>query len=138
MADKNSENPDDQKEKQIPFLEWLIAAIGLVLVVGTIGFMLYQAFTVKDTPPSFKTNVERIEQVNSGYIVIFKIINEGEQTASGVEIEGEIKDGDKIIETSGVSLDYVPSKSESKGGLFFKQNPKQFQLEIRAKGYSEP
>ncbi len=119
-------------------LEWIVAAAGLVLVVGTIGFMLYQAFTATDTPPGFKTNVERIDQTDSGFVVVFKVINEGEQTAAGVEIEGELRRGAESVETSSVTIDYAPSKSELKGGLFFKNNPREFQLEIRAKGYSEP
>src|SRR5687767_5662393 len=115
MADKNSKTSD-----KIPLLEWIVAAFGLVLVVGTIGFMMYQAFTVKDTPPGFKISIERIDQTNSGYVVIFKVINEGEQTASGVEIEGELRRGAESIEKSNVTIDYAPSKSELKGGLFFK------------------
>lgn len=138
MADKKSKNSKDRKQKQIPFLEWLIAVIGLILVVGTIGFMLYEAFSSKNKPPDFAAKIERIDEINSGYLVIFKLANNGDQTASNVEIEGELKNGAETIETSGTTLDYVPSKSESKGGLFFKQSPKQFQLEIRAKGYSEP
>lgn len=133
MAHKNSKKSD-----KIPLLEWIVAAFGLVLVVGTIGFMMNQAFTVKDTPPSFKANFERIDQVDSGYIVIFKVINEGEQTASGVEIEGELRRGAESVEKSNVTIDYAPSKSELKGGLFFKNNPHEFQIEINAKGYTEP
>lgn len=119
-------------------MEWIVATAGLILVVGTVGFMMYQAFTSKDTPPSFKANFERIDQVDSGYIVIFKVINEGEETAAGVEIEGELKRGAESIEKSNVTIDYAPSKSELKGGLFFKNNPHEFQIEIRAKGYLEP
>lgn len=133
MADK-----DSKKSINISFLEWIVAGIGLILVVGTVGFMLYQSFTAKDTPPSFKTEVERIDKVNSGYVVIFKTVNEGEQTASGVEIEGELKRGEESVETSSVTIDYAPSKSEIKGGLFFKKDPREFQIEINAKGYTEP
>lgn len=133
MADRKS-----KKSENIPFLEWLAAAVGLILVVGTIGFMTYQALTAKDTPPSFKIGIERIDQVNAGFVVIFKVINEGEQTAAGVEIEGELRRGAESVETSSVTIDYAPSQSELKGGLFFRNDPREFQFEIRAKGYSEP
>ena len=53
--------------------------------------------------------------------MIFNVINNGEQTASNVEIEGVLKNGSESVETSGVTIDYVPSKSEAKGGLFFKK-----------------
>jgi uncharacterized protein (TIGR02588 family) len=138
MADKNSDNSDEQLTKNTPVLEWIVAAIGLILVVGTIGFMLYEGLTSKNTPPDFTTEIEKIDAVNSGFIVKFKLSNNGEQTASGVNVEGELKNGGESVETSGVTFDYAPSKSETKGGLFFKNDPKQFQLEIRAKGYAEP
>ncbi|CAN5223950.1 hypothetical protein BH20ACI1_BH20ACI1_02100 [soil metagenome] len=138
MADKNADNSDGRQTEDTPILEWIIAAIGLILVVGTIGFMMYKGLTSKDTPPNFTTKIERIEAVNSGYIVIFDLENIGEQTASGVNVEGELKNGGESVETSGVTFDYAPSKSETKGGLFFKNDPKQFQIEIRAKGYAEP
>ena len=138
MADQNSNNSDEQKSKKIPALEWFVAAVGIILVVGTIGFMMYKAFTSTDTPPDFTTKIERIEAVNSGYIVVFKLINSGEQTAAGVNVEGELKTGGESLETSSVTLDYAPSKSETKSGLFFKNDPRQFQLEIRAKGYAAP
>lgn len=138
MADKDSNNSEKKDLKQIPVLEWIVAVIGLILVIATIGFMLYKAVTSENTPPRFVTNIEKIDEINSGYLVIFKVINEGEKTASGVEIEGVLKNGTETLETSGATIDYVPSKSDSKGGLFFKNNPKQFMPEIRVKGYSEP
>lgn len=138
MADKDSNNSDKQDLKQISVLEWIVAAIGLILVVATIGFMMYKAFSSENSPPHFSTNIERIDKINSGFLVVFKVTNEGDKTTSGVEIEGVMKNGAEILETSGATMDYVPSKSESKGGLFFKNDPKQFPPEIRVKGYSEP
>ncbi len=138
MADKNSGNSDKKQVANTPVLEWIIAAIGLVLVVGTIGFMMYKGLTSKNTPPNFTAKVERIDTINAGFIVIFNLTNTGEQTASGVNVEGELKSGGESVETSSTTFDYAPSKSEVKGGLFFKNDPKQFQLEIRAKGYTEP
>ena len=138
MADKNSDNADDQKSKQTSTLEWIVAAVGLILVIGTIGFMIYEALTSKDAPPKFETSVERIDEINSGYRVIFKTVNEGEKTAADVRIEGELKDGTQSVEKSETTISYAPSKSEVRGGLFFKNNPQQLQMEVRVAGYSEP
>ena len=138
MADQNSDNSNERQTEKSPVLEWFVAVIGLILVAGTIGFMVYKAITSTDTPPNFTTKIERIETVNSGYIVVFNLINNGEQTASGVNVEGELKNGGESLEKSGVTFDYAPSKSETEGGLFFKNNPNQFQIEIHAKGYAKP
>lgn len=138
MADKNSNNSEKRQSEKISVLEWFVAVAGLILVVGTIGFMMYKAFTSKNTPPNFTTKIEQINAVDSGYIVIFELINTGEQTAANVNVEGELKNGGESVEKSEVTFEFAPSKSETKGGLFFKNDPKQFQLEIRAEGYTKP
>lgn len=138
MADKNTDNSEERQAQDTPILEWIIAAIGLVLVVGTIGFMAYKGLTSKNTPPDFAAKIERIQEEKAGFIVTFSLTNAGEQTASGVNVEGELKNGGESVETSTATFDYAPAKSEVKGGLFFKNDPRQFQLEIRAKGYAEP
>ncbi len=138
MADKNEDNSGEGQIKDTPVLEWLIAAVGLILVIGTIGFMMYKGLTSKDKPPDFTTKIDRIDTVNSGYIIVFKLVNVGEQTAAGVNVEGELKNGTESVEKSDVTFDYAPSTSETEGGLFFKNDPKQYQMEIRAKGYIKP
>ncbi len=138
MTDKNSDNSGEAQSNKTPVLEWFVGIVGIILVVGTIGFMIYKALTSKNTPPDFTTKIERIDMADSGYLVVFKLINTGEQTAAGVNVEGELTNGGESVEKSSVTFDYTPSKSEVKGGLFFKNDPQQFQIEIRAKGYTKP
>lgn len=136
--------PDKQDSKnkteitEPPALEWLAAAIGLILVVGAVGFMIYQAVAQEKTPPNINISVDSIVPTEGGFRVGFRVNNRGTQTASALNIEGELKKGEESIETSGVTLDYAPSNSERKGGLFFTKNPKDFDLQIRATGYEEP
>lgn len=137
MSDKNSGKPEEQKQ-EIPLLEWAIAVIGLLLVLGTVGFMLYKAYNSTETPPDFSVTIEKIEKFKNGYSVKFTVVNSGEQTASNVAIEGVLKDGQSDLETSSVTFDYISTQSQTKGGLFFQNDPRQFQLDIKAKSYTEP
>ena len=73
-----------------------------------------------------------------GYLVKFRVKNTGDQTAASLTVEGELKNGAEIVETSAATLTYAPSHSEREGGLFFSKNPNQYQLEIRSKGYEKP
>ena len=59
-------------------------------------------------------------------------------TAAAVQIEGELVEGERVLATSQVTLDYVPGNSERRGGLFFRENPQAYDLEIRALGYAKP
>jgi uncharacterized protein (TIGR02588 family) len=37
-----------------------------------------------------------------------------------------------------VTIDYVPSRSSRKAGLFFMRDPREFDLSLRALGYQSP
>ena len=134
-SDKNGENDGEQKT---PLLEWVAAGIGLILVVGAIGFMLYQAITSTSAPPVIQLTTKSVAVVETGYLVVFEAENTGEETASNVAIEGEIKNGKESVEKSSITIDYIPSHSKQKGGLYFSKNPQQFDLAIRAAGYTKP
>ncbi|HEV2132090.1 MAG TPA: TIGR02588 family protein [Longimicrobiaceae bacterium] len=150
MADRRKERRDEDEgggrddsreggpEDSIPFWEWVAAAVGAVLVIGSIGFMLYEAVAGDDSPPAIAIQVDSILPVESGYLVMIRTRNEGGSTAAGVTVEGELKGDTGKIETSETTVDYVPPHSERHGGLFFTQDPRRYTLELRAKGYQEP
>ena len=127
-----------QLHENPPVWEWIVAAIGFVLVAGTIGFMLYQTVTEKDTPPNFSVKVDSIVQTEGGYLVKFRVKNSGETSAGEVTIKGELKRDAEIVEGRTVKLTYVPSNSERDGGLLFSENPNELQLKLRVEGYEKP
>ncbi len=141
MTDRSDERRDDSGEgrsEHIPLWEWVTAAIGAVLVIGAIGFMLYQAVAGDDSPPDITIRVDTILPVQNGYLVKIRTTNRGGSTAAGVTVEGELHGDTGTIETSGTTVDYVPPRSERSGGLFFTQDPHRYRLELRAKGYQQP
>ncbi len=125
-------------EESIPFWEWVAAAVGAVLVIGSIGFMLFHAIAGDDSPPDIAIQADSILAVEGGYLVMIRTRNEGGSTAAGVTVEGELSSDTGKIETSGTTVDYVPPRSERYGGLFFTRDPRQYRLDLRAKGYQEP
>lgn len=82
--------------------------------------------------------IEDVTRNERGFLVRFKIENTGDETAADVTVEGELMRAKESLEKSDVTIDYVPSHSEKKGGMFFKNNPRDFDFEIHAKGYNEP
>lgn len=118
--------------------EWLVAAIGLILTVGAIGFVFYQAFTSSNTPPFIEVFTDTIEDFPGGYVVTVTARNTGASTGSNVTIEGILKSGSQTVETSETTISYVPGSSQRRGGVFFTQDPRQYTLELRAKGYEKP
>lgn len=135
MAEKKSK---DEKPSGTTFWEWIIAAAGLILVAATIGLTIYRAATEEKTPPKLEVIVDSIEPSGDRFLVRFLVKNTGNQTASAVTVEGELKNGTEPAETSSATLTYSPAHSERRGGLYFTRLPDSANLQIRATGYEEP
>lgn len=127
-----------RKHPQPPIWEWIVAFVGLALVMSAIGFMLYRAIKGNSSPPQIAVSVDSVLPTDNGFLVTFRVVNRGEITAAGLSVEGELRTGAENVETSTATLNYVPSRSERRGGLFFTNDPQKFELKVRAKGYERP
>jgi uncharacterized protein (TIGR02588 family) len=134
----NKSTNDQEKLDDAPLWMWGIGLLGLVLVLGSIGFALYEAVVGDSSPPDVTVQVMEILPTQNGFLVEFRVINEGGTTAAGLTVEGELRDGAEIVEASDTTVEYVPSHSEREGGLFFTLDPRQYDLQLRAKGYETP
>jgi len=138
MAEEKEKKENQERQKETPVWEWIIAAVGLILVVAALGTTLYRAVTKESTPPILEISVKAIVPTSNGYLVEFRVKNTGNQTAAALTIEGELKRGAESVETSTASLAYAPANSQREGGLFFTKNPNEFEVNIRALGYEKP
>ena len=139
MAEKNPEQNEKDGENRTPLLEWISAAVGLLITLGMLGFIGWQAWTGADeVPPMIEVSVRRITAVPGGHVVEVTAKNLSPATAAAVVIEGELRDGQRVIATSEATLSYVPGHSERQGGLFFEEDPRAHDLELRALGYARP
>lgn len=125
--------------EDISALEWVIAALGLVLVVGTIALTLHDALGSPDAPPSLVVRADSVVALDgAGFLVRFTAENRGERTAADVPITGELRVGADSTESSEATLDYVPGRSRRRGGLYFRSDPRRGTLELRAGGFQDP
>ncbi len=135
---ENPEKQEHQRKSHTPISEWIVASVGLILVVSAVSFLVYQAVMENLSSPDVIVQVESVMTLRSGYLVKIKIINYGDATAEGLIVEGELKKGEEQIELSHTEIDYAPAHAEKRGGLFFSQDPRQGELRVRALGYEEP
>lgn len=137
---KKSKRADDHAspDKRTEIIEWIIGGLSACLVAGVIAALVHDALYSWGGYPELLVVVEGSFPAGDGYLVQFNAQNHGNATAAGVEIEGQISDGGRVLETSSVTLDYVPGNSEHKGGLLFKADPEAYELVVSAKGYQEP
>jgi uncharacterized protein (TIGR02588 family) len=138
LAPSRSASQKQQEKDAIPIWEWIVAGLGLVLVAGMIGFLLYEAFSGDRLPPDVKLSVDSVVQTRNGFLVRIIALNEGGMTAEGVIIEGELRNGTESLERSRTTIDYLPPRSEKRAGLFFTRDPRRFNVQVRPLGYEEP
>lgn len=119
-------------------IEWLLGALSAAAVVAIVGFLLYQALAVQKPAPEFDVTVGKIEQRGGAYHVEFRARNRGDATAAGATVEGRLMDGDRSLETSEATLDYLPAQSEREGALLFRNNPDGHRLLLEITGYQKP
>lgn len=128
----------DTAPRRIPALEWVIAALGALLVAGAIGWLVHHALERDETPPDVRIVALRVVDLETGFLVQFEAWNQGRQPAAELVIEGELTGPEGTLETGETTLDYLAPRSRRQGGLFFARDPRVFELHLRAKGYAEP
>lgn len=122
-----------------PALEWACAAVGALLLVGTLGVVAVQAVT-HDAEGAPELSVDAQPPLRQGgrYLVRFTLNNASNTTAAGVEVEGRLTRDGQTVEASRVVFDYVPRGSAVRGGLWFGQDPGGYVLTVQATAYRDP
>jgi uncharacterized protein (TIGR02588 family) len=118
--------------------EWITAAAGLLIVLAVVVFMTFEAVAGERTQPAITVRVDSVVAVPGGHAVRFVARNTGDQAGAAVVVEGRLARAGAEPEVSRVTLDYVPGRSERRGGLFFVADPRGGRLELRAVGYVSP
>ena len=134
----NRDSYENRTTNDIPALEWIIGALGFVLVAGVIVFLFHHAITARQSPPEVEVSVVSVARTRNGYLVTVKALNRGGSTAAKVVLEALLRKEAEVLERSHTILDYSPPGSEKQAGLFFTRDPRQFELRVRALGYVEP
>ena len=132
------DQPRPPAPRDVPALEWVVAAIGALLVAGTIGYLVTQALWRDRTPPDVRLVAEPARELQGGWLVRFHAFNHGGEPAAEILVEGELRGPDGSVETAEATLDYLPPGSQREGGLVFSSDPRRFELALRVKGYAKP
>jgi uncharacterized protein (TIGR02588 family) len=109
-----------------PAVEWIAAGLGLVLTLGMLGFIGWQAVNMpKQATPQIEVRVASVTRSGAGHVVEIRVANASPESAAGVEVEGILSRTGKPDERSSATFAYVPGGSEVRGGLFSAPIPAQ-------------
>lgn len=137
--DKDQKRQKEQKERKGPsLLEWISAAIGAALTIGLVTLILLEAVGPSAPVPVLAIRPVLIANERGSYIVRLDVTNKSGETAAALNLEGELRQGGEIVETSTATLSYLPGYSTRGAGLIFLRDPRRFELSVRATGYEVP
>ena len=138
MSERGGEDRKGKGKAKTSPWEWVAAAVGTLLVLGTIGFMLHAALTRSGSPPAVAVAVDSVVVQESGYLVRIRAENSGGETVASLLVEGELRGDTGTVEKSEATIDYVPAGGKRFAGLFFEEDPRSYALTVRPKGYDRP
>ena len=148
MAHQPSTNVDqEQQDKPAladlangapPFWEWVVAGVGLVLLLASLGYFSYAAVGRRGDQPAPVVAVLGVQQQGGRFVVLVRVSNRGRTTAAEVKVSGFLKRGSEVVEESETQFQYLPGESSREGGLFFSRNPRDFELELVPRSYQKP
>lgn len=138
MSEKDDLDKNVEPGSGTSAVEWVVAALGALILVSMIGYMLFYGLTQQSGPPRIVLEAGAVTESAGGYLVEFTARNEGPSTAAALHIKGQLMDGAEILEEAEAQLDYVPEHSKREGGMFFDQDPREHTLVLSSEGYSKP
>ena len=120
-------------------LEWISAALGMLLALAILGFIAWEAFGGPERkPPAIEVLPLAVTATGGSFVLEIEVRNGSDQTAAALQVEGELRDGTGSVEKSQAVLSYVPGQSERRAGLIFSKDPRLHRVSLRATGYERP
>jgi uncharacterized protein (TIGR02588 family) len=119
-------------------LEWVVFGVGLVLVLGTVGFLAWDALTGSDSPPDLSVALGSPERRDAGWAVPVTVRNRGQETAEGAHVEVVLELPGGKREEAGLDFAFVPRSSKREGWVQFLHPPASGRLTGRVTGYEQP
>ncbi|RWM14876.1 MAG: TIGR02588 family protein [Mesorhizobium sp.] len=141
-GDKQQKQQSDDKGKTrksgTSLTEWVVAGISSVALLAVLSYLVIDGLSARNGTARIVVLPLAVAATEGGYVVEFAAANRAGKSVAAVEIKGELRNGDEVVEESSATLDYVPQESQRKGALIFRRDPEAYDLRLFASGYSEP
>jgi uncharacterized protein (TIGR02588 family) len=120
------------------WLEWTVFAVGLLLLVATLGYLVRETLVSKKGPPDIVVSLGPARPSASGYLVPVEVMNRGETTAEDVRVPVFLDNPDGEPEEAELSVAFLPSESRREGWLSFRGDPARGTLRVGAVAFEVP
>ncbi len=127
------------KKLEKNWLEWIVFAASLVLVLSTLGYLVYDVATIGEVPPNIEVQLGQPQPQSNRFLVPLSVTNRGGETAQGVHVEVTLESGGKEQESADFEIAFLPRSSTREGWVTFKTDPRTVeQMQARVLGFEKP
>lgn len=127
------------KKLEKNWLEWIVFTLSLLLVISTLGYLVYDGSTAGNAPPSFEFQLGQPQPQNDYFVVPVKVFNRGDQTAEGVLVEVTLENASTEQEAAEFEIAFLPRHSSREGWVTFRTDPRTVdQMSARVMGFEKP
>ncbi len=133
MMTEKDDRADQPTQNGIPVAEWIVAAVGGVLVIASFLFLAYRAVSERE-PASFEFTIEEIQRVQQQLVATASVHNRGGQPVADLRLRAICK-RDQVKE---VVIDYVPAKSSRRVTFYFVDADVDAPIEFVVDSFTEP
>jgi uncharacterized protein (TIGR02588 family) len=126
------------KKPRKNWLEWVIFAVSLLLVLGTAGVLVLESFSLgkKEADPQMQLGPPT---AHDGYFAVpVTVVNRGDGTAESVQLEVLLRLPGGETEKGEFQLQYLPRRATRHAWVTFRHDPRKGKLEPRVLGYQKP
>ncbi|CAN5856292.1 hypothetical protein BH24GEM1_BH24GEM1_00430 [soil metagenome] len=120
------------------WLEWTVFAVGLALVLATLGFLVRESINGVDGPPEVVVRLGAPRPSASGYLVPVEVHNPGGATAEDVRVPIHLDLGGGRREEAELDIAYLPRGSRRNGWVSFREDPRRGRIGIGAIAFEVP
>ena len=125
------------RARRIPAVEWVAGIGSLLIVLGTIGYLVLAARRSGSEVPELTVTVARVRESAGSFVVDVVVRNGSSRAAADVQLAGIPGARDGREAPPRARVDYVPGFSTREASLVFAVNPGN-SAEVRIIGYSVP
>jgi uncharacterized protein (TIGR02588 family) len=118
-------------------LEWTVLGLSVAAIAVLVSLLVYDGVT-RTGDPRLEIVLSPAQSQGDSWIVPLEVVNRGAAAAANVDIEVALSDGERELETSTVTLPFVPEGSEIDAVVVFSENPSGRETVARVLGYELP
>lgn len=119
-------------------IEWTVFAISIAIIAVTAWLLLDDAVSMGEKKANLRVATGKPVQSADGYAVPVVVTNDGDATAEQARIEMVLMANGKAVETSELTVAFVPRKSRREGVVVFRHDPACCELVTRTVAYEKP